>query len=295
LTEGIAFINGGYCPISEAKISVLDWGFLHSDATYDVVHVWKGRFFRLDDHIARFMRGIEKLRMTLPFDEERLREILGECVIRSGLENSYVEMILTRGIPPIPSRDPRDAVPTFIAFAIPFGWIANEQQRAHGLDLHISTVNRIDPASVDPTIKNYHWLDLIAGLYEAYDAGRENVLLIDRAGNLAEGPGFNVFGLSDGTLMTPGGGVLEGITRKTAMELALELGVSVEAGALTPDALRKSDEVFITSTAGGIMPISRLDGVPVGDGKPGAFTLRITNLYWEKHSDSAWSCPVSGE
>jgi branched-chain amino acid aminotransferase len=291
---GIAYINGDYCPISEAKISVLDWGFLHSDATYDVVHVWKGRFFRLDAHIERFLNGIENLRMKLPFGPERLVEILGECVGRSGLEDAYVEMVLTRGISPTFSRDPRDAIPTFIAFAIPFGWVANDQQRERGLDLHISDINRIDPASVNPAIKNYHWLDLIAGLYEAYDAGRESVVLVDRDGNLAEGPGFNVFALTGSTLRTPGSGVLQGITRRTVMELAGELGLSVETCALSPDNLRQADEVLITSTAGGIMPVCKIDGKPVGGGVPGPVTGRLSDLYWQKHSDPAWSSPVSG-
>ena len=293
--RGIAYVDGDYCPIAEAKISVLDWGFLHSDATYDVVHVWKGRFFRLNDHIERFMRGIEKLRMTLPFGVARLSEILGECVIRSGLEDAYVEMILTRGMSPTLSRDPRDAIPTFIAFAIPFGSVANTEQRKRGLDIHISKINRIDATSVDPTVKNYHWLDLIAGLYEAFDAGRENVLLVDRSGNLAEGPGFNVFGVTGSKVQTPAGGVLHGITRRTVIELAGELGVTVEAGTLSPDAIRIADEVFITSTAGGIMPVSFLDGEPVGEGKPGKFTARLTDLYWKKHYDPEWSRVVCGE
>jgi branched-chain amino acid aminotransferase len=81
---GIAFMDSRFMPISEARISVLDWGFLRSDATYDVVHVWKGRFFRLDRHIDRFLNSIEKLRMTLPFSRDRLERILSECVARAG-------------------------------------------------------------------------------------------------------------------------------------------------------------------------------------------------------------------
>jgi len=185
---GCAYLEGAYVPMAEAKISVLDWGLLRSDATYDVVHVWKGRFFRLDDHVARFRAGIAKLRMELPFDAERLKAIVAECVRRSDLEDAYVEMILTRGVSPTFSRDPRDAVNNFIAFAIPFGSVANPEQMARGLDLHVSGVPRIPPESVDPTIKNYHWLDLIAGLFEAYDAGRENVILYQSAKTIIDGP-----------------------------------------------------------------------------------------------------------
>ena len=290
--DGVAFVDGEYGPMSTAKISVLDWGFLRSDATYDVVHVWQRRFFRLDRHLDRFLASVEKLRMTLPYDRAELAAILTECVRRSGFDDAYVEMICTRGVSPTFSRDPRDAVNRFIAFAIPFGWIANAEQRARGLHIAISQVPRIPPESVDPTVKNYHWLDLVAGMFEAYDRGAENVVLVDLAGNLTEGPGFNLFVVKDGAVATPARGVLEGITRQTALDLCAELGVAASARPVDTDAVRAADEIFITSTAGGIMPVTRVDDAPVGDGKPGPVTGRLLDLYWQKHTDPAWTTPV---
>jgi branched-subunit amino acid aminotransferase/4-amino-4-deoxychorismate lyase len=277
---GIAYVDGDFVPMSEARISVLDWGFLRSDATYDVVHVWKGRFFRLDKHVDRFLASIEKLRMQLPFDRVRLTEILNECVLRAGLEDAYVEMILTRGYSPTFSRDPRDAVNNFIAFAIPFGWIANDDQRSRGLNLHVATVERIPPSSVDPTVKNYHWLDLVQGLYQAYDADCENVILVDGAGNVTEGPGFNIFAVKDGNVTTPESGVLEGITRQTALELLAELNIETQTSVLSIDALKDADEAFITSTAGGIMPIGQIDGKSFAGNRARPVTEQLIDLYW---------------
>ena len=289
---GTAYMDGRFCPLSEAKISVLDWGFLRSDATYDVVHVWRRRFFRLEAHLDRFLSSVEKLRLRLPFEREGLREVLIECVRRSGLDDAYVEMICTRGRSPTFSRDPRDAVNRFIAFAIPFGWVADADQRRRGLHLAIGTVTRIPPQSVDPTIKNYHSLDLVSGLFEAYERGAENVVLVNTRGDIAEGPGFNVFAVKDGTLTTPESGVLRGITRQTALELAAEVAIPAAEAPLSADALRGADEVFITSTAGGIIAVTRIDGAAIGDGRPGPVTRRLTDLYWEKHSDPAWTTPV---
>ncbi len=289
---GTAYMDSQYVPISEAKISVLDWGFLRSDATYDVVHVWKGRFFRLDHHLDRFMNSIDKLHMTLPMERQQLIEILSQCVRRSGFEDAYVEMVLTRGISPTFNRDPRDAVNTFIAFAIPFGWIATEEQRKRGLQLHVASIPRISPASVDPTVKNYHWLDFIGSLYEAYDAGRENVILTDGRGNITEGPGFNIFALKDGKVTTPESGVLKGITRQSAIDLCGELDLPVQQAALPVDALKSADEVFITSTAGGIMGVSQIDEQAIGKGGPGPVTQTLTDLYWQKHQDPDWTTPV---
>jgi branched-chain amino acid aminotransferase len=201
-------------------------------------------------------------------------------------------MICTRGMSPSFNRDPRDAKNRFIAFAIPFGWIANEEQRRRGLSIVISKIPRIPPQSVDPTVKNYHWLDLVQGMFEAYERGAENVVLVDMAGSITEGPGFNIFVVSKGRVTTPGTGVLEGITRQSALDLCRELGADARVATLSADELRNAEEVFITSTAGGIMPVTRVDGRPIGDGLPGGFTKRITELYWAKHSDPAWSTEV---
>ena len=289
---GVAFIDGDYCDISEARISILDFGFLHSDATYDVVHVWRRRFFRLDRHLDRFLANVSKLHLAPPFERAILVDTLKECVRRSGLDDAYVEMICTRGTSPTYSRDPREAVNGFIAFAIPFSWVANEEQRRQGLNLFVSTVNRIPSRSVDPTIKNYHWLDFIKGTFEAYEHGAETVVLVDEDGNLTEGPGFNLFAVAGGRLTTPGQGTLKGITRATTLELCAELGIQADEGPLSAGRLGAADEAFITSTAGGIMAVTRIDGSPVGDGKPGPVTARLTDLYWQKHDDPAWTTPV---
>lgn len=291
---GIAYIEGRFVPMSEARLPVLDWGFLRSDATYDVVHVWQGRFFRLDAHLDRFLRSVDRLRMSLPVDRDRLAAILAECVRRSGHEDAYVEMICTRGMSPTFSRDPRDAENRFIAFAIPFGWIANAEQRKRGLHVAISkTAVRIPPASVDPTVKNYHWLDLVMGLFEAYDEGRETVFLTDGEGHVTEGAGFNIFAVEAGRVLTPRVGVLEGITRKTTLELCAALGIACEPVLLEADRLRRADEVFVTSTAGGIMPVTRIDGAAVASGAVGPITRNVHDLYWEKHSDPAWTTAVA--
>lgn len=290
--DGIAFLDGQYVPMSQAKISVLDWGFLHSDATYDTVHVWNGRFFRLDLHLDRFFGGLGKLRMSIPFDRDGVAGILQNCVVLSGHRAAYVEMLCTRGASPTFSRDPRQAINRFMAFAVPFGSVANAQQLQRGLRVAISDKVRIPPASIDPAIKNYHWLDLVCGLYDAYDRGAETALILDFNGNVAEGPGFNVFCVKEGKLSTPAIGVLPGITRRTVFDLCAEAGLTAVAADVSVAALRMADEVFITSTAGGIMPVTVIDGAPVANGKVGPITSRLMALYWEKHDDPAWSIPV---
>ena len=292
LADGVAFIGGRYMPVADATVPLMDWGFNRSDATYDVVAVWEGAFFRLEDHLDRFFRGIGELRMTSPHDRKEMAEILHECVARSGLREAYVKMILTRGVPPAGSRDPRLCENRFYAFAVPYVWIFSPERQAEGVNLVIGTPPRISPDSVDPTVKNFHWGDLVKGLFEAYERDADTVVLTDGQGGITEGPGFNVFAAVDGRLITPASGVLLGITRKAVIELAEGLNVKVEVGALPVETLRRADEIFLSSTAGGVMPVASLDGEPVGDGGPGPLSMRLRQLYWEAHADPRHATPV---
>ena len=292
-SKGAAYVDGKMVPIAEAKISLLDWGFLHSDATYDVAGVLQGKFFRLDDHIERFFASMEKLYMSIPQNRSDLRDILIECVRTSGLKDAYVEMICTRGLPAPGSRDPRTCTNQFFAFAIPFVWIATFEKQKEGLHLIISHRQRIPPESIDPTVKNYHWLDMVMGLFEAYERGGETAIVVDANNNLVEGPGFNIFTVSGSTLTTPGRGVLEGMTRRTTIEIAPACGYEVQLRNLPADEALAADEVFITTTAGGLIPITKIDGQAIGAGTPGPVTQKLQKRYWEVHDDPQYTLEIA--
>lgn len=291
-SQGCAWQRGDYVPIAEASIPMTDWGFLRSDATYDVVTVWDGAFFRLDAHLDRFFASCERFRLDAGKGRQEVTEILVGCVRRAGLRNAYVEMIVTRGQPPWGSRDPRQAVNRFHAFAVPYVWIAPEEQRRRGLHVIVSEVQRIPPASVDPRAKNYHWNDLTMGLLGALDAGADTVLLRDAHDNVVEGPGFNIFALRQGRLVTPREGVLLGITRRTAIEIARSVELPVEERELPLAQLLQADEAFITSSGGGLMPVTRVNGQALGDGQPGPVTQRLAQTYWAWHKLPQYSTPV---
>ena len=290
--HGCANVDGAYVAPEDAKISIFDWGFLHSDATYDVAHVWQGRFFRLDDHLDRFEASLRALRLDPGLDRSAMRAVMHECVRRAGLRDAYVEVLCTRGRPAPGSRDPRSCSNRFMAFAIPFVWIADPDKQRRGIDLIVGTPARIAPGSVDPRIKNYHWLDFVMGLFEAYERGGETVVLTDGQGHVTEGPGFNVFAVfgrgAGARVVTADRGVLEGVSRRTVIELARAAGFVVEVGALAVDALRRADEIFLSSTGGGVIPVSHLDGVAVGERAAGDFgpvSAQLQAAYWTLHED----------
>jgi branched-chain amino acid aminotransferase len=290
---GYAYIDGEYVPLAEARIPILDRGFVRSDATYDVVHVWKGQFFRLSDHIDRFFVSMAGLRLDPRLTHVEIAAILEECVRRSGLRDAYAQMTCTRGVPPRGSRDPRLCVNRFYAFAGPFVWIANREQLERGLRLVVSRVERIPPESVDPRIKNFHWIDLTRGIFEACDRGGEVAVLVDRHGNITEGAGFNLFLVKGARLSTPEARVFEGMTRRTVFDICAEIDVPCVAETIHRSELQKADEVFLTSTAGGIMPVTSIDGNSVGTGKRGPITQRLHDLYWFKKESGWLSTPVN--
>lgn len=292
LGDGAAYVDGEYVPIGEARLPLLDWGFTRSDVTYDVVHVWKGSFFRLEDHLDRFERSCARLHLDPGYGRDEMRDILARCVARSGLRDAYVEMLCTRGRPAPGSRDPRHCRNRFFAFAVPFVWIIPPERQEEGAHLIVSDVPRISPASVDPTVKNFHWGDLTRALFQAFERGGETAVLLDGDGYLSEGPGFNVFRVQDGAVTTPHGTVLEGITRQSVRELCDELGIPFAFANITPDALRDADEVFLSSTAGGIMPVSRVDDRILGNGRPGPLSTQVRDLYWHKHGQGWHGTPV---
>lgn len=289
---GFAWAGGRYMPLFEATIPILDRGFVRSDATYDVAHVWKGSFFRLGDHIDRFFESMTALRLDPGLTRQEIATILTECVRRSRLRDAYVQMTCTRGVPPRGTRDPRACVNRFYAFAGPFVWIANEDQRRRGLSLVISGTERIPPSSVDPRVKNFHWLDLTKGIFEAYDQGAEIAVLPDGHGNVTEGAGFNLFLVENGRLATPIAGVFEGMTRRTVFELCAEMALDCRAEPIPIERIATADEVFITSTAGGIMPVTQVARGPIGNGTPGPITRRIHDLYWSKKEAGWLATPI---
>jgi len=293
-SKGCAWVNGEFVPIDKAAIPITDTGFTRSDLTYDVVSVWNGKFFRLEDHLNRFERGWNRIRMQPQLKRAEMQDIIFECVSNSGLREAYVEMIITRGIPLDGDRDPRNFENRFYAFAIPYVWIAKPDHQLTGINLVIANDTRRTPTiSIDPTVKNFQWGDLVQGLFEAYDRDAYTAVLLDADGNVTEGPGFNVFAYHEGRLITPPDGVLQGITRATVIDLAEELGIPCSVEPLSADHLRAADEIFLTSTAGGVMPVTVIDGRTIADGAPGKVTMLLREMYWEAHDRPQWTSVVN--
>ncbi len=297
---GAAYVADHFCPVFEASIPFYDAGFFHADAVYDVVSVSRGMFFRLEEHQTRFAKACDTIRVKNPFTREREADILHELVARAGLRDAYVWWTVTRGMPPMGRNEmvhPEKFENRFYGMAIPFVFMFDDDQRASGVDLIVCREHiRIPSRAVDPRAKNFHWLDMQMALFEAGDRGGEWAVLTNVDGYLAEATGANIFAMIDGVVVTPDTGCLEGITRQSVFDLCKELGIPTDARPIHADELKNADEVFMTTTAGSIMPARSVDGTPLGDhGGAGETAIALHNRYWEKRWAGWHGTPVRYE
>ena len=292
--RGIAWVEGELVPLHEARVPLLDEGFMHSDLTYDVPSVWDGRFFRLDDHLDRLIASCKKMRLRLPLPREEVKSILVDMVAKSGIRDAFVELIVTRGLTGVRGSRPEDLLNNNLyLFIQPYVWVMDpDVQKTGGSAIVARTVRRISPGSIDPTIKNLMWGDLVRGLFEASDRDATYPFLTDGDAHLTEGSGFNVFLVKNEILYTPERGVLLGITRKSVIDAAEAHGLEVVKGFVPIESVYQADEIFMSTTAGGIMPINKLDGKLVRDGKVGPVTKKIWDKYWAMHHDDKYSFKI---
>ena len=283
LSLGAAWMNGTVIPISQATIPVNDWGLVHSDITYDVVPVIDGAFFRFDEYLARFLSSMKNLHLDPGMSKRDIQAALHQMVGKSNLRDSYVAMVCSRGKPKIAgSRDPRDCENHFFAWCVPYVHIIKPEVVEKGATAWIAqNAYRIPENSVNPRVKNYHWGDFTQGIFEAKDKNYETVILLDYDGNVTEGPGFNVFAVKNKVLITPDRGVLAGVSRKTVLEMAEHLGINTSIRSLSVEELLEADEVFLSSSGGGVIPIIRVNETIFGNGASGPISVQLNETYWK--------------
>ncbi len=299
-SAGAAWIDGAVVAISDARLPVTDWALIHGDATYDVVPVWEGAFFRLEDYLARFAASRAAWRFDIGLSDAEIASALHDMVAASGLRSAYVAMVAARGRPTIQgSRDPRDCANHFYAWCVPYIWVMRPEIAPDGRSLLVArSVRRIPDGCVDQRVKNYHWADFTMGLFEAKDAGFESVVLLAPDGLVSEGPGFNLFWMRDGALHTPARHCLHGVTRLTVLDIAAELGMPAIEGDYRLEDVLDAEELFISTSGGGPTWISRLrdaeSGREIAFDAEGATTARIRAAYVDwKTARAALRTPIA--
>jgi len=290
--ERIVYLDGEFVPESQARISVLDHGILHGDSVFDTCLACNGAVFRLGAHVLRLYESARAVGIQIPVDVPKMKELILETVRRNHLREAYIKIVVTRGVGLYPTLQPTGCQPGVIIFARPYASSIGEADAPRGQRVRITSVRRIPNQCIDPKIKSCNYLNHVLSYLEAVSAGAKNAIELNLQGYVAEAPGYNVFVVKNGELLTPGEDILMGITRQTVFELAVEAGLPCREARLTPFDLYNADEVFFASTSGGIVPVIEVDGKPVGEGRPGPITVRIRASYSELLESGAKSTPV---
>jgi branched-chain amino acid aminotransferase len=276
--EQIVYVNGEFLTRSRAKISVFDHVILYGDGVYDTMCSHNYRIFKLDEHIDRLFESAHAVKIEIPHSKQGVRDIILETVRRNELASAYVKVVATRGVGALPLLSPYNCVPGFIVFAVPYMSQAGTAAEV-GLKMMVSSMRRIPNECTSTKVKSCNYLNHVLMRLEANEAGADEAVELDMEGYVCEAPGYNVFAAKAGVLTTPADNILMGITRSTVIEIAEEEKLTVRVCRVQVFDLYSADEVFLTSTAGGIVPVVRLDGRVIGSGKPGPITKMLQRKY----------------
>jgi branched-chain amino acid aminotransferase len=273
-------IAGQICRPEEAKISVFDRGFLYGDSVYETIGTTYGRLFALNDHLVRLERSAQRIGLTL-LPRGVIEKAIADTVAAAGNAESRVRVILTRGSGKL-DLDPAAVDNTqLVVIVFPLG-PPTAEMFSKGVSVAVVSVHRNSPRAIDPAVKSGNYLNNVMALGEARrTSGAYEAILCAADGSVAEGSTSNIFIVTGGEIRTPGldVGILDGITRSKVFDLCRANDLPLREVRFTPDDLRSADEAFITSATRGVLPVTRIDGSPVGDGTPGPITRRLMGLY----------------
>jgi branched-chain amino acid aminotransferase len=271
-----ASIDGAVVPGEAARVSVFDNGFTFGDSVYETLRTYGGRPFALDRHLRRLRRSASRIAVDVPLGDDVLRGRLDALLAAAANPESYVRLIVTRGVGDVSYRFDRIHGPTVVMIAKPFE-APPEGAYSGGIAASLSSVRRNHRTALDPAIKSCNLLNNVLAVREAQGRGASEALMLNLEGDLAEGASSNVFLVRDGVVRTPSldSGILPGITREIVLELLPSLGIEGREERLRADDLLGADEVFVTSSLREALPVRSVDGRLVGDGRPGPVTRRI--------------------
>lgn len=271
-----ASVNGEITPAEQARVSVLDNGFTFGDAVYETLRTYGGRPFHLDRHLERLRRSAQRLAIAIPAGDDALARDLDALLRQAGNSESYIRMIVSRGVGDISYHFDRVAGPTVVLVVKPLAPIP-PQHYVDGVPVILSSVRRNDPRALDPAMKSCNLINNILAVQEAQAKGAFEPIMLNSMGEIAESASANVFMVAAGVLLTPplDAGILPGVTRRVVIDLAAGLGIPLNEEPIAVKDLLAADEAFITSTLKEVMPIATIDGRPVGAGRPGPVTRRL--------------------
>jgi branched-chain amino acid aminotransferase len=278
------YLNGQFLDDKDkALISLYEHGFLYGDGVFEGIRAYNGRVFRMRDHMDRLYKSARSILIEIPHGREELNGILLETVRRTGLNDAYIRLVVSRG-PGDLGIDPRKCARAHVYIIAGGIRLYPEEKYRDGLRTIVCSTRRNRPDALNPQIKTLNYLNNIMGKIETIRAGVDEGIMLNDAGYVTEGTADNIFAVRDGRLATPPThvGILEGITRRVIFELCREKGIDCAERILVVHDLYSADELFLCGTGAELIPVVEVDGRRVGDGRPGPVFQRLLGLFRER-------------
>ena len=276
----IIWIDGTYYDRADAKISVFDHGLLYGDGVFEGIRVYNRRVFRLAQHIDRLYDSAKGVWLEIPLAKPAMQRLVEDAVTKSGLDEAYIRLVVTRGVGDL-GLDPRKCAKPSVICIVDTIQLWSPDRYEKGLTALTAATPISHRESLSPRIKSLNYLAHIMAKVEGIAAGVDEVIMLDAYGYVAEASGMNLFAVTNGTVRTPPAyaGILRGVTRDAVIELAREATYAVEEIPLNRYDLYTANEMFLTGTAAEVVPVTKLDGRVIGAGKPGPTTQQLAKRF----------------
>lgn len=270
------YLNGEFVRKHEAKVSVFDHGFLYGDGIFEGIRCYQGNVFRLDEHLKRLYESALSIMLEIPLSYEEMKAAVVETVRKNQLQNSYIRLVVSRGEGDL-GLDPRNCPKPNVVIIADQIKLYPQELYDNGMEIVTIPTRRNVPDALNPKIKSLNYLNNILAKIEAARAGVMEALMLNTEGYVCECTGDNIFIVKDGRVVTPPTylGALDGVTRRVIMEICRDTGIECSEQPFTRHDVFVADECFLTGTAAEIIPVTKLDGRPIGTGKPGPLTKRL--------------------
>jgi len=273
-------LNGRILPQDDACVSALDWGVLYGYGLYETMKAVDGVVFRLGRHLARMRNAAEEIKLPVPWGDGEIKSMIDELLTANNLSDAYVRLTITRGRGEPALKYTGEVNPNIIIItrSLPQGI---EEKKEKGVTAAVTLKHVRCTGDIRCRVKTTNYLMNALAKLDAEEQGVDELILLNEKGNVAEFSSANIFLAEDGRLTTPplDSGILAGITREAVLEVAGDLGIETIEQNITPAELQTADEVFKTGAIQGVIPVVKVDGKPVGDGKPGKITQKLQKTY----------------
>jgi branched-chain amino acid aminotransferase len=279
--RGAVYVNGRVTRAEDAVIPVYDHGFLYGEGIYETLRTYDGVPFLYDRHVRRLRASASHLGLDVPFSDSTLLGWINDTIAAAGeMDEAYIRVLLTRGVGELTYDVRATPSPSLVIIVKPLD-DTPARVLTDGITVSLVSILRNHPGSVNPIIKSNNLLNNALAMQEANRRGADEGLMCNYRGELSECSQANFFLVRQGAALTPASeaGLLEGVTRAFLFEVGADIGVDVRSETLRPADLETAEEAFITSTTRELSPVTRIDDRIIGDGRPGAVTMKLLEGY----------------